>query len=259
MVYITGDTHRDFRRFSECNFPEQKNMSRKDIVIVLGDFGGVWTTPEDEKEFAILNLLTTFPFTICYIDGNHENFDRYYSDEFKTVSFHGGKAQKIRENVYHLLRGYVYKFDGKKFFCMGGASSHDVRDGILDPDDFASYSDFLATCRQMQSDGKQFRINHLSWWEQELPSDEEMAFAQRSLEKYHYKVDYVLTHCLPLSMTVTFSRNFNTPDTLNCWLDSLLCHEPNPLRFKGWYCGHYHVNDDFEKFHIRYNKIERLI
>ena len=42
MVYITGDCHSDFRRFSTKNFPEQKEMTKDDYVIICGDFGGVW-------------------------------------------------------------------------------------------------------------------------------------------------------------------------------------------------------------------------
>ena len=42
MIYITGDTHSDFRRFTMSTFPEQKEMTKDDYVIICGDFGGVW-------------------------------------------------------------------------------------------------------------------------------------------------------------------------------------------------------------------------
>ena len=42
MIYITGDTHHDFKRFDKEIFPEQKEMTKDDYVIILGDFGGVW-------------------------------------------------------------------------------------------------------------------------------------------------------------------------------------------------------------------------
>jgi len=41
MIYITGDTHGDFRRFSEERFPQQKEISRDDCLIITGDFGGL--------------------------------------------------------------------------------------------------------------------------------------------------------------------------------------------------------------------------
>ena len=42
MIYITGDTHGGFQRFTTDNFLQQKKMSRDDYVIICGDFGGVW-------------------------------------------------------------------------------------------------------------------------------------------------------------------------------------------------------------------------
>ena len=43
MIYVTGDTHGGFlERLSVSAFPEQKEMTRNDFVIILGDFGGVW-------------------------------------------------------------------------------------------------------------------------------------------------------------------------------------------------------------------------
>lgn len=122
MVFVTGDCHAEFNKFSTKNFPEQNGMTRDDIVIVCGDFG-IWHDNAEERYW--LKWLNNKPFTTVFVDGNHENFDRLYSDEFPIVDFHGGKAHKIRDNIYHLMRGYMFEFDGKKFFCFGGASSHD--------------------------------------------------------------------------------------------------------------------------------------
>ena len=41
MIYITGDCHSNFERFIPRNFPEQKEMTKDDYVIICGDFGGV--------------------------------------------------------------------------------------------------------------------------------------------------------------------------------------------------------------------------
>lgn len=41
MIYITGDTHAGFKhRFNMDNFPEQREMTKDDYVIICGDFGG---------------------------------------------------------------------------------------------------------------------------------------------------------------------------------------------------------------------------
>lgn len=47
MIYITGDTHSDFTRFTEDQFPIQSEMTKSDYVIICGDFGGVWTFEEE--------------------------------------------------------------------------------------------------------------------------------------------------------------------------------------------------------------------
>lgn len=47
MIWVTGDTHRDWvHRLNMESFPEQKEMTKDDYVIVLGDFG-IWNdTPQ---------------------------------------------------------------------------------------------------------------------------------------------------------------------------------------------------------------------
>mgnify|MGYP003200936794 CR=1 FL=1 len=37
-IYITGDTHGDFQRFGSKYFPQQKEMSREDYVVIVGDY-----------------------------------------------------------------------------------------------------------------------------------------------------------------------------------------------------------------------------
>lgn len=49
MIYATGDTHGNFQRFGTKYFPEQKQMSRNDFVIIYGDFGGVWADTPQER------------------------------------------------------------------------------------------------------------------------------------------------------------------------------------------------------------------
>ena len=42
MIYVTGDTHGNFRRFQPEYFSEQAELTKDDMVIIAGDFGGVW-------------------------------------------------------------------------------------------------------------------------------------------------------------------------------------------------------------------------
>ena len=49
MIYVTGDCHGNFERFNASIFPEQKEMTKEDYVIICGDFGGVWNRDEESK------------------------------------------------------------------------------------------------------------------------------------------------------------------------------------------------------------------
>ena len=48
MIYITGDCNGDFTRFSTVAFPEQKEMTKDDYVIICGDFG-LWHDTNEER------------------------------------------------------------------------------------------------------------------------------------------------------------------------------------------------------------------
>ena len=74
MIYITGDTHGEYDAF--LNRIYQYPVSKDDIVIVCGDFGFVWDTPYHRY---FLAKLTAEPFTIAFVDGNHEDFDLLYT------------------------------------------------------------------------------------------------------------------------------------------------------------------------------------
>ena len=52
MIYVTGDTHGNFRRFQPEYFPKQAGMTKNDVVIIAGDFGGVWFGDSRDDELA---------------------------------------------------------------------------------------------------------------------------------------------------------------------------------------------------------------
>ena len=131
MLYFTGDTHGDFSRFRHKRFPEQEGLTKEDYVLICGDFGGVWNRSKEQGFW--LDWLDEKPYTTLFVTGNHENYDLL--SEFPVSSWRGGQVQRIRPSVLHLMRGQIFDIDGKRIFTMGGASCHDIPDGVLDPAD----------------------------------------------------------------------------------------------------------------------------
>ena len=247
MLYITGDTHANFHRFANKRFKPifGDEFTSDDIVVICGDFGGVWDDTPEERYW--LNWLSRKPYQIAFVDGNHENFDLLSG--FPVVDYHGGRAHEIRPNIHHLMRGELFDLCGKKVFAFGGASSHDIADGVLDPSDDA-YKAKLAIYNLMC---KQYRVLGKSWWPQELPTEEEMQHGIDTLNSVGFKVDYVISHCLPQEIASVFSMGLYKSDVLTLYFNGLLQRN---LKFDHWFCGHYHIDRDIMgKFHILYENI----
>ena len=243
-IFITGDTHGmiDWEKINTTRFPEQKNLTKNDYLIILGDFGGIWGDEGEDRY--IIKTYEKRNFTTLFIDGNHENHDLL--DSYPVEEWHGGKIHKISNSVFHLMRGQVFEIDGKTFFTMGGAESTD----------------------------KQYRKEGQSWWVREMPSDKEYKEARKNLAQYDFKVDVVLTHCAPEGYIweklnpiyeSDMSKIISEPmgsivarsgNRLTRFFDSLIL--ARHLEFKHWYFGHYHRNMDWDKFSLVYNKVRAL-
>ena len=83
-----------------------------------------------------------------------------------------------------------------------------------------------------------FRINHWSWWKQELPSKEEMEEGRQNLEKHDNKVDFIVTHSCASSTQALLGNGFYSKDYLNDYLEEIR----QKCMFKKWFFGHYHDN-----------------
>ena len=247
MIFITGDTHGDYRKLNTEIFPEQKEMSKTDYVIVCGDFG-IWKDDKNQKHW--LKWLDEKPFTTLFVDGNHENFDLLST--YPITDWNGGKVQFISQSVIHLMRGEIYNIDGKTFFTMGGASSHDISDGILEP----TAPDFKLTKRKLDTQNAMYRVNHISWWKEELPSDGDYKNALDNLEKHDFKVDYIVSHCAPAHIVDVLGGGVYQNDRLTNFLEDVSIR----ASFNYWFFGHYHDNRDFDrKYILLYEQILEVI
>jgi DNA repair exonuclease SbcCD nuclease subunit len=132
------------------------------------------------------------------------------------------------------MRGQVFEIDGKKIFTFGGARSHDISGGILELND----PNFRAKKKKPDQGYEPYRINHLTWWEREMPSQEEMDEGRRNLEENDYTVDFIVSHCAASSTVALISHGAFEPDTLTTYLEEIR----QKTEFKKWFFGHYHEN-----------------
>lgn len=207
MIYITGDTH-GLIDTMKLKYFKNKYFSEKDVLIILGDAGIVWSEEEIEEHirfYVSLNLI------IIFIDGNHENFKLL--NKFPITNMFNAKMHLIAQNIYHVMRGEIMIINDLKFLCIGGAVSID----------------------------KIYRKKGVSYWDEENISKKDIDNALINLEKHDFKVDYILTHCVD---TKTVINNFgyrsdNCTDSLS-FIDKL-------VNYKNWYFGHYHVDKVFDE------------
>lgn len=256
MIYITGDTHGDFKRFSSKNLKKNlPEVTEKDYIIVCGDLGLCWAK---DKEFEYnCEFFSQKPFTLLWVQGNHDNYDML--EEYPIEIWNGGKTRHIvKDKVILLERGQVFNIEGKTFFTFGGASSHDIQGGILDRSDI----DYNEQRRRAIKRDLPYRVKHYSWWEQELPTQEEMNEGIKNLEAVDFTVDYVISHCnsskaqQELASVLKRSGDSYSTDVLTDYFDML----EKDLSFKRWYAGHYHVEEDLESGHsILYKSIVPLV
>lgn len=273
-IFVTGDTHGSeqhgfwsvdgfMHRLNTKNFPEQKQLTKDDYIVILGDFGGIWDTSytkfcESAQEKAALDWLEDKPFTTLFVPGNHENYDRLTGchDE-KLISswvyknmpqeeidklkkgypqkhWHGGTVRVIRPSVLMLERGDVFDLNGYTCFAFGGAASHDISDGIIYPYNYESHQEMKKDITKNWAN-KMFRVSGLSWWAQEIPSQNEFEHAKDTIAK-HKSVDFVFTHDGSISDKILLG--YPDKDVLSIFLEEV----KHTLHYKKWYFGHLHDN-----------------
>lgn len=227
MFYITGDTHRDFRRLVYFCF--ENNTTKDDIMIILGDAGINYYGEADKR---LKETLAKLPITLFCIHGNHEkrpeNIATYNEKKFK-----GGTVYYEEEypNILFAKDGEIYDFDGKKVLVIGGAYSVD----------------------------KEYRIlKKLGWWEDEQPSLETKEKILKILEE-KIEVDIVLTHTcpykyLPYEVFLPGIDQSKVDQSTEKFLDIV----ENKLSYKKWYCGHYHTSKTIDKLVFMFEDIRKL-
>lgn len=242
MLFLTGDCHGDFRRFSTKAFPTQKTLSKEDLVVILGDAGFLWDGSKQDDHW--LDWVDAKPFTTVAIGGNHENYDLL--EQYPKIPWKGGLAYQLRPSVLHLSHGEIFDLNGLKTFVMGGAESHDVQ-VILPPG-----PEQARTRRRLNRQGIPYRVYGQSWWPQELPSPAQHGLAWYNLYQAGGAVDLILTHCAPTSIQAQLSPHFPTNH-----LTTFLQLVKDTIPYGRWFCGHYHQSwfSLEDRFQVLYEEI----
>ena len=107
--------------------------------------------------------------------------------------------------------------------------------------------------RKLNRDGALYRIEHVSWWEEEQPSSSELKRGALNLAEHGNTVDYIITHCAP--QHVAEYLGYNEPDECTLFLETVAAEAD----FKGWFFGHYHENREIgQKYHMLYDSVVRI-
>ncbi len=228
MIYITGDTHIpiDISKLNVKNFPQQKEMTKDDYVIVCGDFGLIWNYQgSDAEEKYWTKWLDDKSFTTLFVTGNHECFPRI--NEYPTTMWNGGEIQIISDSIYRLKNGSVFNINGKKFFTMGGARSTD----------------------------KVYRTEGKSWWPEEIPPNSDFEKGLDNLKVNNNTVDYIISHCCSRQTLYKLSPYFEGDDPLSSFFSVI----ETDVTFDKWFFGHYHIDKSIDNKHRAcYQDIIRL-
>lgn len=239
-VWITGDIHGgvDIRKLTIKNFPEGRLLSKSDYVIILGDFGLIWSNPISRSEKYWLNWLNERPWTTLFIDGNHEN--HILLNELSITERFGGKVGVVSDSIYYLKRGEIYEINNKKILAFGGAQTTDMESKIW------KGGDKFKIVR---------RIEGRDWWREELPSEIDKQNAWNNLKKNNYKVDYIIAHTLPSSIIEKYDRVYvetgRKTDPTSLFLDEICM----TIEFDKYFCGHFHDDYNIDNFCMLFDSL----
>ncbi len=211
-IAVLGDTHGDFSTLSHLR-------AGTELCLIAGDFGGVFLCNNQER--IAIEALGLLPFQIAFVEGNHDNIDALSSLEL--TPWNGGLAHQVSSNVFHLPRGELFQLGEKTCFTFGGGFSTD---------------------RDLRK-----RTVVKTYWEREMPLCSEYDRGIEQLESVGYKVDIILTHTAPASITKMLC-NDGLKDPAEAPLNYYLERIMQRSSYEMWFCGHFHCETSFERERI---------
>ena len=242
MIYFTGDTH---------GLPEERVeacgslMRDEDILFFLGDIGVPWGIKHPnyaenqlKNDKTKLDYINDKPGAYVFILGNHDDYN--WADSCPEVNKWGTTIKqamldgKVYDNIYVIDDVRALTIDGKNILCFPFADSHDIRDGILDPQDI----EFEDQLDYMHRNGKyMFRIKDWTWWEKEHADVDRIQQYMDDNDLWNTKYDYILSHDAPGTYNKLALGQYRLKSSeYESFLDSVR----RCVDFKYWFHGHMH-------------------
>ncbi len=213
MIYLTGDTHGEEARFGMLYAQGEKHFTADDTLMITGDFGYTCAPDATGAKRDFLDSLAARPYTICFCDGNHEDFAAL--NRYPVAEWNGGLVHVVRPNILHLTRGQCYTIGGKTFLTLGGAYSRD----------------------------SSMRTRGGNWFpEEELYSAEDYRATAATLKAIGNRVDYVISHTCPAEI---IRRMGHIPDPHDAQMTGHFEWVMYELgdSFRQWFFGHWHLDE----------------
>ena len=225
MIYYTGDIHgqkHDIERFCK-----RFNLTREDIIVILGDVGANYG--QDERDAELKYALDKLKPTILCIHGNHE-IRPWHIPTNKTKEWHGGIVwyEEAYPSVLFAKDGEIYDLEGLRHIVIGGAYSVD----------------------------KFYRLSRgYGWWSDEQPSEEIKQYVEQQLKEN--AIDVVLSHTCPFKYEPVEEflpgiDQSTVDDSTEKWLDVI----EETTDYMAWFCGHWHTNKRIDKIHFLFHQFE---
>ena len=230
--YVTGDIHGNFENYSFAT----RNCSPGDAIILLGDSG--FNFYLNIKDMILKNRVNESGFITYCVRGNHdarpENLDsmkKVYKEDIQNYVY----MEDEFPNIFYLIDGLVYNFNGYTALVLGGAYSID----------------------------KAYRIaNHWTWYEDEQLSPEEMIQIEKDCSGKDF--DFVLSHTCPLSwqpqdLFLSSVKQLEVDNRMETWMDNF----KDKINWKYWLFGHYHddrvIRPHVKLFYYNCESLEKIV
>lgn len=210
-LFCSGDCHGDIdiSKFNTRRFSVQYELTRDDIVWILGDFGVCWDNGDQDRW--IQDWWEKKNFTVISTIGNHENQDTI--SKLPVIEKYGGRLYKVRDNVFYADDG-IFNISGLRILNVNGADSID----------------------------KNIRKEGINWWPEEEITPERVTRIFKIIDNSGSdKFDYVFSHTG--GSFITNALHFK-PMPSDIQLDRILMS----IQFDHHLVGHYHTDTYIDRY-----------